>query len=245
MKTSQKTQSTDSTKRNNVQTTIRVHEQEQPAYTINLYLTSSRILVNGKKLTLFVERDITGIDDIIHAATCNGNQINLNKLNNILAEQLQRIIGTTTSMHELRKTPATKPHEIEDISCNKCRKICKTRSTYWTVGEHWIHYKCEKLNPEQITSIEATTTADYICTLYQNGKSNNCTNAVAILDECNLRTDEVQDETRCILCDKTIDDENYDLYTSCNNTYHLTCMETNNDHKTCYSCKSYIDELEN
>jgi hypothetical protein len=22
-------------------------------------------------------------------------------------------------------------------------------------------------------------------------------------------------------------------------------METNNDHKTCYSCKSYIDELEN
>ena len=71
-----------------MQTTIRVHEQEQPAYTINLYLTSSRILVNGKKLTLFVERDITGIDDIIHATTCNGNQINLNKLNNILAEQL-------------------------------------------------------------------------------------------------------------------------------------------------------------
>jgi hypothetical protein len=63
-----------------------------------------------------VERDITGIYDIIHAATCNGNQINLNKLNNILAEQLQRIIGTTTSMHELRKTPATKQHEIEDIA---------------------------------------------------------------------------------------------------------------------------------
>lgn len=124
------TQSTDSTKCNNVQTTIRVHEQEQPAYTINLYLTSSRILVNGKKLTLFVERDITGIHDIIHAATCNGNQINLNKLNNILAEQLQRIIGTTTSMDELGKTPATKQHEIEDISCNKCRKNCKTRSTY-------------------------------------------------------------------------------------------------------------------
>ena len=71
-----------------------------------------------------------------------------------------------------------------------------------------------------------------------------CANAVAILDEYNLRTDEVQDETRCNLCDKTID-ENYDLCTSCNNTYHLTCMETNNDHKTCYSCKSYIDELEN
>jgi hypothetical protein len=71
-----------------------------------------------------------------------------------------------------------------------------------------------------------------------------CANAVAILDEYNLRTDEVQDETRCNLCDKTID-ENYDLCTSCNNTYHLTCMETNNDHKTCYSCKSYIDEMEN
>ena len=42
-----------------------------------------------------------------------------------------------------------------------------------------------------------------------------------------------------------MDDENYDLCTSCNNIYHLTCMETNNDHKTCYSCKSYIDELEN
>jgi hypothetical protein len=57
--------------------------------------------------------------------------------------------------------------------------------------------------------------------------------AVAILDECNLRSDEVQDETRCNLCDKTIDEENYDLCTSCNNTYHLTCMETKAyfDHK--------------
>ena len=35
------TQSTDSTQCHNVQTTIRVHEQEQPAYTTNLYLTSS------------------------------------------------------------------------------------------------------------------------------------------------------------------------------------------------------------
>jgi hypothetical protein len=76
------------------------------------------------------------------------------------------------------------------------------------------------------------------CTLCQNGKSNICANAVAILDECNLRSDEVQVETRCNLCDKTIDDENYDLCTSCNNTYHLTCMETNNDHKTCYSVSS-------
>jgi hypothetical protein len=80
-----------------------------------------------------VERDITGIIDIIHAATYNGNQINLNKVNNILAEQLQRIIGTnttTTSVNKLRKTPATKQQEIEDISCYKCRKNCKTRSTY-------------------------------------------------------------------------------------------------------------------
>jgi hypothetical protein len=64
-------------------------------------------------------------------------------------------------VHKLRKTPATKQHEIEDISCYKCRKNGKTCSTYCTVGEHWIHYKCEKLNPEQITAIEATTTADY------------------------------------------------------------------------------------
>jgi hypothetical protein len=45
-----------------------------------------------------------------------------------------------------------------------------------------------------------------------NGKSNMYANAVAILDECNLRSDEVQVETRCNLCDKTIDDENYDFY---------------------------------
>jgi hypothetical protein len=63
----------------------------------------------------------------------------------------------------------------------------------------------------QITAIEATTTVDYICTLCQNGKYNIYANAVAILDECNLRSDEVEDETRCYLCDKTIDDENYDL----------------------------------
>jgi hypothetical protein len=37
------------------------------------------------------------------------------------------------------KTPATKQQEIDDISCCKCRKNCKTRSTYWTVGDNEFH----------------------------------------------------------------------------------------------------------
>ena len=40
------------------------------------------------------------------------------------------VITADAATFELRKTPATKQQEIEDIACCKCRKNCKIRSTY-------------------------------------------------------------------------------------------------------------------
>jgi predicted RNA-binding Zn-ribbon protein involved in translation (DUF1610 family) len=75
-------------------------------------------------------------------------------LNQQLQEQLRQLVnGTPTKCNSA------------DIQCPKCGKSCRTRSTYCTTGNHWVHYKCQKLTPVEIRQIEDTddTESDYTC----------------------------------------------------------------------------------
>ena len=60
--------SADSTKKNVVQNTIRVRVKGL-CYTVNLYNTTSRLLVNGKNVDLFLNRDVKQIYDMIQKVT--------------------------------------------------------------------------------------------------------------------------------------------------------------------------------
>jgi hypothetical protein len=47
----------------------------------------------------------------------------------------------------------------------KCGKSCRTRSTYCTTGNHWVHYKYQNLTPVEIRPIEDTDDTESYYTL--------------------------------------------------------------------------------
>lgn len=122
-----------------VQYTIKI-KQPESGYTVNIYTTTSRFLVNGKGWQQFIDKDIPLIHGII--SNCNAG-ISLDELNQQLADQLEDLLnrGQNSSQTELQNP--TSP-ETQNISCLKCNKKCRTRSTYCATGKHWIHYRCQK-----------------------------------------------------------------------------------------------------
>jgi hypothetical protein len=86
---------TDKSKNANVQLTIKVVEKNNVAYTVNLYLTTCKLLVNGKNPENFLDRDISNIHRYINSTTCNDKKLNVNKLNEILKEQLETVLDIT------------------------------------------------------------------------------------------------------------------------------------------------------
>ncbi|KAH3700767.1 hypothetical protein DPMN_075746 [Dreissena polymorpha] len=47
-----------------------------------------------------------------------------------------------TLQYEIEKAPSEKSETSSDI-CRGCNKKCKSRSTLFTYGNHWIQYRCE------------------------------------------------------------------------------------------------------
>ena len=52
----------------------------------------------------------------------------------------------------------------EKANCIECSRNVKRKSTFCTVGAHWIHYHCEKLTSKEIQEIEnSKPDAEYKC----------------------------------------------------------------------------------
>jgi hypothetical protein len=43
--------------------------------------------------------------------------------------------------------------KLKETKCYKCKRNCKTRAALCLKG-HWVHYICDKLTDQEITSIE-------------------------------------------------------------------------------------------
>ena len=99
--------SADSTKNNVVQNTIRVKDKGL-CYTVNLYNTTSRLLLNGKNVEIFLNRDVKQIHDMIQKMTSAESNFNIDKLNQSLAIQLETLLTNKGSVnHENRDCEET------------------------------------------------------------------------------------------------------------------------------------------
>jgi len=197
---------TDKTRKAVVQYTFRVELPNQK-YTVNLYTTTSKLLVNGKDCEVFIQNDIPNIQTIIVNGVKTIPNFDVNLLNCQLQEQLTHLINGTH--HKINN---------DNIRCPKCTKLCRSRSTYCTSGSHWIHYRCEKLTKDQIIQREESDDKDenYICKQctqnpglrqIENINVNEETMAKSILiDEDNSRADETiqgdddQPQNQCFIC---------------------------------------------
>ena len=79
-------------KPNIVQITIKVSSDSSRDYTINIYTTSSRFLINGKNTQIFVDRDLKNIRKIIESATQNNTEALLKNLNVKMADKLTKLL---------------------------------------------------------------------------------------------------------------------------------------------------------
>lgn len=91
---------TDSSKKNIVQYIIRVCTKHNKGYTINIYLISSRLLVNEKNASLFMDNDFPKIKDIIRQATYTVQSPDIDKLNDLIASQISAVLNNRSDKNK-------------------------------------------------------------------------------------------------------------------------------------------------
>ena len=69
-----------------VQFIFQVQTQDEESYTLNMYTTSSKMLVNGKNVQVFMEQDLPEIHRIVQNVRSGGKALNLKVLNELLIE---------------------------------------------------------------------------------------------------------------------------------------------------------------
>jgi hypothetical protein len=135
----------------------KIFEQGQHSYTINLYRTTSCLLVNGKRWRdHFVDRDYP-----ILLSYIKGNQQQIKEMDLKVAEilktqQSDSIVGRKRKKGKnLAITDDLKSdNEQEDAECIICETRCSTKSAMCDTGQHWIHYKCDRLSRNRIINLE-------------------------------------------------------------------------------------------
>lgn len=163
---------------NVVHETVRLQSQGNAVYTINLYHTSSSLLVNGKDQAQFLERDLPKIlRSSDEAAKATGMTIrSLNTyVKRVIAdcrEELSRLGGKCNTIAPDNRHQENIPPEDsipeDNTRCTVCRKHCNTRAIFCTMGGHWIHYRCDRMSKPEIEAAEGNNSDDYICKACQN-----------------------------------------------------------------------------
>ena len=140
---------------NNVQYTYHIFDNPTDSYTINAYLTKCNLLINRKNVDKLFYRDIEHIHKIMSNTQINGANINTDLLNKNLASKLIEALDclkkSATPNPGLPENKSTKSSNEE--RCIKCNRNCKSRAVLCH-NNHWVHYKCDKLSVEDISSIE-------------------------------------------------------------------------------------------
>ena len=139
------------------------------SYTVNMYLTRSSFLVNGKSVSRFFH-DLRNIQRLIETVSLEGAPVNVAALNAQLKMQLTTMIGGETSTKSVaaRKRRAVlvavdRNRDSDPIKCQKCDRNCQSRAVYCEMSNHWVHYNCEKLSKQEISEIENVRGLKYIC----------------------------------------------------------------------------------
>ena len=191
---------------NCVQDTYKIHG----GYTLNLYHTTSKVLVNGEHVTRFLDNHLPAIlksvDEAEKSLGMSARQFN-NYFKKATAAYLEQHNHTTQPQRyrtrrsdpdrdllkyqsennhcrslpltedsleqgrevaQMRSTTTTYNKDVmnedaEDITCSICSSECANASIYCNLCNHWVHYKCEKLNKADITRLETEEAENYNC----------------------------------------------------------------------------------
>ncbi|KAH3780128.1 hypothetical protein DPMN_157938 [Dreissena polymorpha] len=114
--------------------TIRLQCAEH-SYTLNIYPTTSRCLVNDKGVQGVIDTDLPELHSMVQDAQ-SACGYNFKYINKTLQLEIEKALN--------------KKSEKASVICQGCYSNCKKKGTFYTFGNHWIHYKCEKLSKYEI-----------------------------------------------------------------------------------------------
>jgi hypothetical protein len=103
---------------------------------------------------------------VIKEVVLNGKHINVKNLNEKLEDELKKLKLPQQHQDKEISTSTENTVEMDNERCCKCKRNVLSKALYCDQGQHWVHYRCLKLNSEEITAIENTEGKNnYICKL--------------------------------------------------------------------------------
>ena len=239
-------------KGNIVQVVYKVKLNEGHGYTINLYTTRSSTLINGKATDFFMNEELKYIHQIISTAKFNNQKIDISSWNEALEGQLVALICTGDQPN----ISADKHDLLEKKTCYACKRNVKTRAILCDTGNHWVHYKCDKLSDEQINLLEHDDSNQYCCKMCskkvvesQNGLLiiPKLTNIEANTQTCAEKLLEEQNDcesNECSIGSEIITNQDDELCESCNMVVHSSCTTNISGLIYCDGCATFLAQTE-
>ncbi|CAC5414886.1 unnamed protein product [Mytilus coruscus] len=207
-----------------------------------MYHTNSTVFINGKNINKFIHEEliISNIHKLIQDALKKYDDVDIESLNDLLITQLEKLLSHSVVN---KGSPVHNPNEIavkkivdskdllNDITCIKCKRPCKTKAALCDFGSHWIHYNFEKLTND-IQIFKSVPTAVHHCKICKN--NNNPTVIKTIpYDAGDHAIDLLEEETQLDMNNRGGD---MDACKSCKTIYDKTALQYEDSTPICYGC---------
>ena len=135
-------------------------DSNQAAFTVNLYHSTTSVLVNGTQYSFYCE-----ILQSIGSVNINGTRISARTINQTILGQIQAAKhpgSSTSSSHTIQedhplgdtRSLALTSSESSKPACGSCNKQCATRFGRCTICRKHFHFRCAKLDIKQINRVE-------------------------------------------------------------------------------------------
>lgn len=145
---------TDKSRKNIVQYTIRVERD----YTVNIYLTTCKFMVNGKHTEDFLIKDLVVIKKFTEAVTLDGKRIDISAFNDMLTNALQTAMKSNVDSMDGTVNPAE-----NNTTLKPCLK--RSESTPNVTPINWHRYRvkgAEKIVEREVYTVVLTHTGSII-----------------------------------------------------------------------------------
>ena len=257
-----------------VQQTYKVKSgpDQSHGYTINLYTTRNRILINGKDVGIFMDEHLAAIHDLMMKPIHAGIVVNAKGLNDILSTQMQTLLNQRQTgliskdqlLPQITEDPGSNsPPGSEPPKCSVCKRVLRSRGVLCEKGQHWIHYRCDKLSQDEIDRLHNDKGVIFICkqcskeeTIVkvpveskQDSTSRFKLELPSVRHESCSQVEEILNEEQgpelnaeCCVCDNRVDGEAIACM-KCNLNCHKDCTEACGIDFLCLSCNAIDTQI--
>ena len=244
-------------------------------YTLNLYPTNNKMLLNGKDVDWFMDSHLPQIHSIMVQSVQDEGLGSVSNYNHILATQMQKILDERQALGRQMSSrsvndkqyipdPESKLHCASQVKvtdsppqnkvtqqnngpnqvCPKCKRAVQSRAALCELGNHWIHYFCDRLTQDEVDRLSNDPGFIYTCKLCRN-KDNTDPKTIATTDGKKEKSNVV--DLHLDPCDKLILPKSPPSQTSPNGTKMTAAeaiLQEEND-QSCCVCGNRIEEGEN